>query len=130
MKDVPIKFCARRIGDDKTVFGYYVPFSAETVGTSECFGGFTHYIEHKGGNGIIDSWGKIHRVYYSTLRQLIGYDAGGNEVYEGDNLSDFKCSDTVIARLSSNVDLKRYCVININDFNIQLPISKLEENEE
>ena len=57
--------------------------------------GFDYYafgdLRHRGDEVFVDGY----RVKPETVAQLVGYDANGNEVYEGDKLVSTKNSDCV-----------------------------------
>lgn len=65
MKEVPIKFRGRRID-----------------GNGYACGDISY--EYNGRETWVDGW----QVYPVTIAQLVGYDADGNELYEGDKLID------------------------------------------
>lgn len=53
-------------------------------------------------------------VYKNSVAQLVGYDADGNEVYEGDKIYDAEHDDTVIAELYANVHFQFYKKVDDN----------------
>lgn len=66
---IPIKFRGK-----STETGKYV------------YGDFVHYVPLSTFPGIVDEDGFVHEVYPNSVAQLVGYDADGREVYEGDEL--------------------------------------------
>jgi len=110
MKGVPIKFRGKRVKDGKTVYGWAYK--------SECpMSSFP---------AIIDYNDKYNAIYPESVAQLVGYDADGNEVYEGDKLTPIDASDNspkrkgrpkkdkiFIPNLLCNLDLDDY--INVTD---------------
>lgn len=82
MKNVPIKFRGRFWLKDDYVD--VVPKDEELV-----YGGYArmNFIADDGeGDYIINNGGKAYLIYPDSVAQLVGYDADGNEVYEGDKL--------------------------------------------
>ena len=72
MKGVPIKFRAKRINSADYVYGFF----GRTPSTNKPL--------------IVDvSAFKSYTVEENSVAQLIGYDAEGNEVYEGDIVDAF-----------------------------------------
>ena len=64
------------------VYGYYVPWSRESRS-----GIFTLREKVAGCAGILTGGGDLVEVKADTVRQLAGYDAEGNEIYEGEERS-------------------------------------------
>lgn len=90
MKNVPIKF---RWKDKNGKTGYTtIEFD---YGTLHMWTGIPYHGYHG-------------EIVPDTLAQLIGYDADGNEVYEGDKIYDAEHDDTVIAELYANVHFQFY----------------------
>lgn len=50
------------------------------------YGDFVHYVPLSTFPGIVDEDGFVHEIFPDSVAQLIGYDADGREVYEGDAL--------------------------------------------
>lgn len=50
-----------------------------------------------------------------SVAQLVGYDANGAEVYEGDEIFDAECDDTVTAELYPCVHLNCYKLVKETD---------------
>lgn len=100
MKGVPIKFRGVRADNGEMIYGWYVPFERNPLEFSirDRLQGF--FVYHYYGHGIIDSDFKIHAVNPETISQLVGYDAAGEEVYEGDELTD-KFGHELTARIVS-----------------------------
>ena len=69
----PIKFRGRRLDNDNFVYGYFSRYHNKP---------------------LVDGF----MVYPDSVAQLVGYDADGNEVYEGDEFTD-KYGHTFTARL-------------------------------
>lgn len=63
-----IKFRGKRMSDGKLIYGYY---------------------HVRGGDAYIDDW----RVEPDSVAQFLDYDASGDEVYEGDKLTDLFAED-------------------------------------
>ena len=87
MKGVPIKFRGRN-GIGEYVYGYYVPWHlcsevlrAATVG--QCRALNEPWTDKA---GLIDKDGCTAIVEADSVAQLVGYDAAGNELYEGDGV--------------------------------------------
>ena len=107
-KDVPIKFRGRfwlkglepcdvntRLSDGDFVFGGYARMM--------------FLFEDAEGDFIIKNDGAAFLVYPDSVAQLVGYDANGEEVYEGDTVDAFfgtskKPSHNFPAALSSNIE--------------------------
>ena len=83
MKNVPIKFRGVGLRDGKYRYGWYSPITP--------IGKFP---------AILDEEGYYSAVKADTVKQLVGYDAEGNEVYEGDELTD-KFGHELTARIES-----------------------------
>lgn len=71
MKNVPIKFRGKELETGKYIYGYF------TIGVNQ----FWQDIPY-----IIDKSTVWHAVDIDTVCQLAGYDAEGNEIYEGDEV--------------------------------------------
>ena len=69
----PIKFRGKHFLN--YVYGYYVESNWDD-GTRKCF--------------IFDDDGNSWQIYAGSAEQLVGYDADGNEVYEGDGVIDIE----------------------------------------
>lgn len=52
------------------------------------YGDFVHYVPMSTFNGIVDKDGFVREIKFGSERQLVGYDKDGNEVYEGDKLTN------------------------------------------
>ena len=73
---------------------------------------YGHYTEYPVGNGRINSYITDEDldewvVARESVAQLIGYDAEGNEVYEGDKVIHFT-GEEVTVRLSGETDTYSY----------------------
>lgn len=83
MKDVPIKFRGKTLTADKAfVYGDLIqcPFALPIIRVfdeEECKKGFYAFEDYE--------------VYPESVAQLVGYDADGSEVYEGDKLYYYHC---------------------------------------
>ena len=64
----PIKFRGKTCDDNLFIYGDYQFVSC---------GGKRHFIADDSGR---------YEVYFDTITQLVGYDADGNEIYEGDKI--------------------------------------------
>lgn len=56
------------------------------------------YYEGKASSNFEEMFTELEPIYPETIAQLVGYDANGNEVYEGDKFTD-KIGHTFTARL-------------------------------
>ena len=75
------------------------------------FGGYARMkflFEDDEGDFIINNNGTAFLVYPDSVAQLIGYDADGNEVYEGDKLFDEEHNTYVTAELYPGVHTQFY----------------------
>lgn len=97
MKGVPIKFRGRVFASNEVVFG--------------------DYITHKDGSCAIrvrdnDDLFNMHEyeiaVEKRSVAQLVGYDADGKEVYEGDIIFDDEFAETVPAEIYPCAHLQFY----------------------
>ena len=84
MKNIPIKFRAKNIGTGEYVYGDLIqaPVDLPTIrvwNAEECKNGFYAYDDYE--------------VYPDSVCQLVGYDAAGNEVYEGDLVKAIRYAD-------------------------------------
>ncbi len=83
MKNVPIKFRGQQLTADKDfVYGDLIqyPYDLPVIRVfddEECKKGLYAYDDYK--------------VYPESVAQLVGYDADGKEVYEGDELYYYRC---------------------------------------
>ena len=92
MQNVPIKFRGKHFW--MYVYGYYIERNWYDGGR-RCF--------------IVQNDGTWSQIYSGSAEQLIGYDADGNEVYEGDKIFDVdNPADTVTAELYPCVHLNFY----------------------
>ena len=90
----PIKFRGKRIDNGKFVYGWLIRKSSR-VGV--------HFNRHI---AIFNEWDSpINAVFVEpeSVAQLVGYDANGNEVYEGDALISVDGDYEDTAKLISNV---------------------------
>ena len=97
MKGVPIKFRGKRIKDGKMIYGdleHY--FKDVCIRYEDKDEPLTYFID---------------KVVKDSIAQLCGYDAEGNEVYEGDVIFDAEHNDTLNAELYPSVHLQYYQVI-------------------
>lgn len=112
MKNVPIKFRGKRVDNGRLAFGYYVPWTnlptpPRVPNRNELL--FTNFtLEVGGACGLVNELGVCIAVEADSVAQLIGYDADGCEVYEGDALDcyhfgKFNCAST--AKLSATVEV-------------------------
>lgn len=95
MKGIPIKFRGKDVDTDRYVYGDFVQGDYDFM-----------FINNS----------NIYRVYPESVAQLIGYDADGNEIYEGDRII-FSGNKLVpfggkilfeIAKLKTNYPLEKY----------------------
>lgn len=104
MKNVPIKFRGADIIADKLYYGDYI-----TRSDGSCA------IRFKASSDPFELF-DLHEgeiaVKPESVAQLVGYDANGNEVYEGDKVFDVENpADTVTAELYPCVHLQFYKLI-------------------
>lgn len=98
MKNVPIKFRAWCAELGK--FVYMVYSSSFILYDDEIY--------------FSDQYDDHYKIKTENMDQLVGYDAEGNEVYEGDKLYDAEHDDTVIAELYANVHFQFYKKVDDN----------------
>lgn len=65
-----------------------IKFRGETFEGKIVYGDFVHYVPMSTFNGIVDKDGYVHEIKRDSERQLAGYDADGNELYEYDTVVD------------------------------------------
>ena len=70
MKNVPIKFRGVGLNDGKYHYGWYLPGRPMSSFPA-----------------ILDEEGYYQEIKRNSVRQLVGYDAAGEEVYEGDTVN-------------------------------------------
>ena len=90
-----------------------IKFRGRDVRTDEyVYGDFVHHGPLENKPGIIDGEDFYHEVDPDTVAQLVGYDANGNEVYEGDELTDNRADiygDKVTAILQPYIRHEKIC---------------------
>ncbi|MBQ7197780.1 MAG: hypothetical protein IJS29_00805 [Selenomonadaceae bacterium] len=100
MKDVPIKFRGKRLtSNEDFVFGDLIQYPYDlpiirVFDDEECKKGLYAFDDYE--------------VYPESVSQLVGYDADGNEVYEGDKLFDEEHNTYVTAELYPGVHTQFY----------------------
>ena len=94
MKNLPIKFRAKNIRTGEYVYGDFIqsPVDVPVIrvwNAEECKNGFYAYDDYE--------------IYPDSVSQLVGYDAAGNEVYEGDWIKlEGNTTDVVQVRWDNN----------------------------
>ena len=97
MKNVPIKFRGRFWHKDGLV-----PAIPKYKDGNFVYGGYARldFLTDIGeGDYIIDKYGEALLVYPKSVAQLVGYDADGKEVYEGDKIQDLATGNITHAKL-------------------------------
>lgn len=103
MKGVPIKFRGKRIDNGEFVYGDLIHYPKNV------------YIRFKDIDAPMEYFHV--EVFPDFVSQLVGYDVDDEEVYEGDEIFDAECDDTVTAELYPCVHLNHYKLKgNDNDF--------------
>ena len=100
MKNVPIKFRGLTVGSFRTIYGVGVVYGKINPHTAY----------------LIQDDFTTEQVIFDSIKQLIGYDADGNEIYEGDRI--IFCGNKLvpfggkilfeIAELRTNYPLEKY----------------------
>ena len=104
MKGIPIKFRGTTIKYKEVVYGDLFHCDGKT---------FIMTIAIHNTAGAFET--QSDEVNPDSVCQLVGYDANGAEVYEGDKLIDINAEDTTMAELYPCVTLKFYNKVNDND---------------
>ena len=101
MKGVPIKFRGKTF-KGKVVFGKCLTYTHAAEGEEKFL-------------WIGDEDNGYHNIDEETLAQLVGYDADGVEIYEGDTVDGSFCYEPFKAVLFVNANLKFYRKVERND---------------